>query len=517
MRITATSERSPQSIAAWRVPNGSYWWEIRVVAWISQNTKDLRTTVYFKWQVGSFNYWPYWNDTHTYTVSIGGQSQSTSFNLPQDRSNTYKDKSSVQSITVSHSTDGTYSGTISFKGYKCWEAFNYSEGLTLPTITVAQPEPSPEPEPTPEPEPEPEIPVPVINDLDPRFYILADGKVIYSNNDPEYYLINPKLKLELNKTDSLDFTIPPGNAMYNSISKLKTTIEVRQGSEILFRGRALDDSIDFNNRKTVHCEGALSFLGDTLMNPYTKETYKTADLIFKAALDQHVGQVPSATPQRRLKYVTSNVSTTIEMENSDYSYTSDIITKLINDVGGYLKLEYYDNGETGLSYLNSYNRTSSQIISFGENLLDLSQKVEATDVYTSVICFGKKDEQTGVRISTGFVEDNDAINTYGRIIRYFTYDDVETVEELNKLAEYQLLLGIRQTITFEIKAIDLHIINPKTEKIRVGDSVKIISRPHNADSYFQCSMIDMDLQNPDNTNYTFGATVKSLTDTTSKK
>ena len=521
MNVAATSESSPQALASWRVTSGSYWWEVRVVGWISQNASTLKTTLYFKWQVGSYNYWPFWNDVHTYTVTLGGQSRSVSFALSQDRSNTYKDKSGAQSIEVAHdSTTGAYSGTIRFQGAKCWETFDYSEGITFPTIAI--PEPTPEP-----PEPEPPIPdpVPVVNDEDPRFYIYADGKVLYSNNDEDYSIISPKLTLELNQTDSLTFILPPTHSMYNELRKLSTTIEVRQGKEILFRGRILDDEADFYNQKSVHCEGALSFLGDTLKVPYAEGSYRKAQDLFKAAIDEHFNQVPESTPYRKLKYVNSNMSTDVsDMGSDEYSYTSEIISSLLSEAGGYLKLEYYDDGTTGLSYLSSYDRTSSQVITFGDNLLDLVQQVDASEIYTSVVCLGKRDENTGQRLTVAsansgsiYVEDADSINTYGRIIRYFTYDDVESAAELKQLADALLQIGIQQTITFTIKAIDLHLISPETEKIRVGDYVRILSIPHGTDSYFQCSMIDLDMQSPDNTVYTFGATMKALTDSTSKK
>ena len=200
----------------------------------------------------------------------------------------------------------------------------------------------------------------------------------------------------------------------------------------------------------------------------------------------------------------------------------EALSSLVSEHGGYLKLEYYDTGETGLSYYSAPVHTSSQIIDFGENLLDLSQQIDATEIYTSVVCLGKKNDETKRRLTTGsgrdmYVENQDAINTYGRIIRTFTYDDIESQSELRSLANVLLALGVQQSITFTVKAVDLHILFPDVEKIRIGDSVQIRSIPHGINSFFQCSRIDMDLQSPDNTEYTFGATIKALTDTTSKK
>ena len=519
MNLTSTTESSAQTISSWRSYNGNYWWEIRLVGWIAQNTNSATTNIYFKWQVGSLNYWPYQNDNHTYTVQIGESVQTATFSLKQDRSNTYKDKSSAQSILVAHDSSGNYSGTIKIKGYKCWENFETSVSISVPSLTPVTPDPE---DPSAPIIIEPDNPqAPIINDLDPKYYIFADGEIIYSNNDEDYRMINPKLTLELNQADSLDFTIPPGNTMYNSLSKLKTTIEVKQGKEVLFRGRVLDDEIDFNNQKSVHCEGALSYLGDTIVSPYTKETYTNAKDAFKAAIQQHEALVPSSTPNRKIKYVTCNVSSSIEIENEEYSSTNEFINQLISKVGGYLKLEYYDTGETGLSYLSAIDHASSQSIEFGDNLLDLTQKVDASGVYTSVVCLGKKNEETNVRLKTGegsamYVENQDAIDTFGRIIRVFTYDDIENQNDLITMAKLMLLLGIQASTTFTIKAVDLHLLYPDIEKLRIGDAIRVRSTPHSTDAYFQCSKIDLDMQNPDNTVYTFGSTPVTLTDSTSK-
>lgn len=521
INLTATSESSPQVLYTAKVNGGSgYWWAVRCVGWISQRANSLETDIKTKWQVGAYNYWPYWNDVHAYSVTINGTTRTDNFNLPQDKSNVYRDKSSAKTITVHHnSTTGAFSGTISISGYKCWEAFSFTDSISVPTLTV--PEPSPEPSPTPEPDSK-NNGVPIVNDTDPKYYILADGKVIYSMNDEDFYVSNPKLTLSLNQTDNLTFTLPPTNIMYDQIDKLSTTIEVRQGSEVLFRGRVLSEEMDFYNSKEVYCEGALSFLGDTIMAPYSAGTYTTAEALLEAALEQHAEQVPEDFPDRLIFLDRCTVSASLDSENLEYSYTSDVVRSLLDEIGGYLKLEYYDDGETGLSYLSSIDHETSQSVEFGQNLLDLTETIDAADIYTSVVCLGAADENTGVRLTTGsgsamFVEDPEAIAVYGRIIRTFTYDDITDQSELRAVAQSLLEQGTQLAVTFSVKAVDMHLVLPTVEKIRVGDSVPIITRPHNIDSYIQCSEISIDMQNPDNTTYTFGATIKALTDTTSKQ
>lgn len=517
MMVDATSAQYPDELGIWKSYQGDWWGAVRLVGWITQNADSLQTKLYYKWQVGAFNYWPYWNDAHTYTVSIDGVSKSDSFKLPQP-TNDWRDVTGAQVIALTHDQNGEYSGTMRVSGYKCWESFSSDISIEFPSITIPS---SPEPEPEPVvPEDEPIIPIPQYIVSDNRYVVYANGVVLYHPDDPLRVILDPKLDLKLNETDGFEFTITPDNDLYSRLSKLGTTIEVHQGPDTLFRGRILDDDIDFYNNKSIHCEGVLAFLGDTIMNPYNSDTYKNVQGLFKAAIDSHYSQVPDYLPYRRLKYKKCDVSKDIDTEETEYSYTSDVLRKCLDEAGGYIKLEYNQNGYTEISYLASGDHTNSQKIEFAQNLLDISQHIDASEVYTSVLVLGKKDDNTGVRLkiddNNPYIEDQDAIKMFGRIIRHFEYDDVEDRTELRTLGLLLLNMGLMSSVTISIKAVDLHLLNPSIEKIRIGDYVRIISTPHGIDAFFQCCEIVIDMQNPENTVYTFGSTAKYLTDKVSK-
>lgn len=512
--ITATSEKAPQTIHEQTVngPTNGSWWSIRLVGWIYQQAGS--TTLNVKWQVGAHDYYPYWNDSHDYTVTIGDKNITDSFALPSNTSNSYIDKSSVKSITISH--EGAYSGSITITGYKCWEYFSFTDTISFPAVSSGGGS---------TPTQTSFNGIQVINDTDPRYYVFADDEILYSMNDENRYLLNMKLSLEINQVDQFDFTVPPTNILYSKLLRLKTTIEVRQGSEILFRGRILTEDIDFNNMKSIHCEGALSFLGDTLLEPYKEDKYTTAEAFFSDALTQHYNAVPASTPKRRLVKKNCTVSANITTSNETYSRTSDAISWLLDNVGGFIKLNYLADGTTEIYYLNSLGHTSSQIIDFGDNLIDISMSIDTSDICTAVLVEGGKDTDTEVREHV-YLEDAESIKTYGKIVRTYTYDDIvasddmtaeEASKQLNAMALYQLLLGTKLTMTVSAKAIDLHLVYPEYEKIRVGDNVRLRTRPHNIDSYFQCVSVDIDPQHPENNIYTFGAVLPAITDTTKKR
>ena len=84
-----------------------------------------------------------------------------------------------------------------------------------------------------------------------------------------YRVISPKLTVELNKSGSLEYILPPNNVMYDNVKKLKTIITAYQDNDEIFRGRVLHDDGDFYRKKKVYCEGELSFLLDSQQRPYT--------------------------------------------------------------------------------------------------------------------------------------------------------------------------------------------------------------------------------------------------------
>lgn len=63
----------------------------------------------------------------------------------------------------------------------------------------------------------------------------------------------------------------------------------------------------------------------------------------------------------------------------------------------------------------------------------------------------------------------------------------------------------------EVKGVDLSLINPDYKPIKVGEYVRVRSKPHGFDSFMLCSAVNLDLVNPENSEYTFGTTFDKLT------
>lgn len=110
-----------------------------------------------------------------------------------------------------------------------------------------------------------------------------------------------------------------------------------------------------------------------------------------------------------------------------------------------------------------------------------------------------------------------AVKKYGWV--GFTYKN-ENITDKDVLAYYGAV-ALKQRVspkrTMEIKAIDMHLINPDVKPIRIGEYVRVRSKPHNLDRYFLCTSITLDLNTPQNSLYTLGSSFNTLTGEQNKK
>ena len=117
------------------------------------------------------------------------------------------------------------------------------------------------------------------------YYVYADGDSIFNQFDKTLTIHSPKVTLELGKAGSFQFDIPPTNQYYNRLTQLKTNIRVELDNKTIFYGRVFSITRGFNNIKKVYCEGALSYLMDTLQQA---KSYKgKAKTLFENIIAAH--------------------------------------------------------------------------------------------------------------------------------------------------------------------------------------------------------------------------------------
>lgn len=350
------------------------------------------------------------------------------------------------------------------------------------------------------------------------YAIYADDQLLYAPDMANlgYIVTDAQLTTEINKAGSLEFTIPVTNPNYNAYSKLKSIIRLEQDGVEIWRGRVLDDTKDTDLSKDVMCEGELAFLNDMNVRKYDYSSGISVVDYFKWVMNYYGG----ASPYRSIKagnVTVPNTTLKIKMEEATNTCLDELSSNLVGAIGGYLRLRR-SNGQSYLDYIDAYSQTSNQVIEFGSNILSIEEYIDASDVYTVIIPFGKQDDNgnrvniTSVNNGSDFIESSQGASLFGRIDRSVVWDDVTDPNVLKQQAQSLLNSAIEMATTITISAVDLHLIDVNTDAIQLGDWVRVISPPHGIDSDFLCSKMVINLQNPDQSQYTFGLAFDALTD-----
>lgn len=341
-----------------------------------------------------------------------------------------------------------------------------------------------------------------------RFY--ANDELIFASDwaDPEYQLISPIIKMEVNKAGSLEFTILPRHPFYDALSKMKTRISVYMDDQPIFSGRVLSDDTDTYRQRKIYCEGSLAYLVDSVLGP-SKGT-RTAEEHFRLIIDSHNGQVED---EKKFTVGTIDIDEKAEShvfgEDNYRESFSAIQSDLIDSFGGYLRIRN-NNGIQYIDYLKSYDTVSTQTIEFGQNLIDLVNKQSGEDLFTVLLPIGKDKltiESAG-NSSTythngKYLENAEAIDDYGRIVKTEDFGDITDAATLMAKAEKYMAdnyKGIPPELS--IKAVDLHRYCPTVRPFELGDLITVKSSVHGVERALVCTAIEINIKELSKTSYT---------------
>lgn len=347
------------------------------------------------------------------------------------------------------------------------------------------------------------------------YTIYADDALLYSPGDEELSVLSPVLETSCNAAGTLTFVLLPEHPMYSALHKMRTRIDVRQDDEIIWRGRVLETETDFYRQKTVTCEGELTYLVDSVLHPYKLADYDgTAAGLFRLYLTRHNEAVSEA---QQFQIGNVDIETLSSVENTGYGNTWDEISGNLLDIhGGFLRVRH-EGDVRYLDWAKESGTSCGQVIRFGENLLDLSEYVSASETVTCLIPYaGQGDSKitiASVNDGKDYIEDAAGIALYGRIWGVTEFDTTDAAKLL-EMARENLQKRLKETITITISAVDLHLLDVNAESFRVGDKVRVVSPPHGIDAEYTCTAISLDLVSPDQSEYTFGTPETGMASTT---
>lgn len=356
------------------------------------------------------------------------------------------------------------------------------------------------------------------------YRVTCDNQTIYDPRSNVLQLINPRAVIGMGVAGTMTFKIPQLHPYYNALREERSILRFYQDDILLWRGRIRKIDRDKRNTKSVSAEGDLTDLNCSIQ-PYT--VYHDISLrdYLQTLLDIHNEQV-----EEDRRFVLGSV--TVEDPNdslyrySTYESTYTTITdRLVNRLGGYLVVRYSEDGTRYLDYLKEYGRVSGQKIAYGKNLADFSVSTTTTGLATVLIPLGAKLEDaegnlTEERLTVAaanngsiFIEDAEAVERYGRIVKTVIYDDVTLAENLLKKGYADLAAMKDATNTFKLRAVDLSLFDIDVDKIFAGDLVAVESAPHMVSDYIEVSERQYYLAAPESDVITMNKVRKGIVDT----
>lgn len=352
-----------------------------------------------------------------------------------------------------------------------------------------------------------------------------------------------KLTAKTNASDYLDFTVPYGHDLYSALAVKAETVKLYWDKDCLYVGTIESIETDLEGNLSVTCTGALDWLADTVVRPYSTiegEQPLTAPTSVNALFEWYVKQHNDHCMDSRKQFAVGvNQGALLDENNYVYRESEQLPTtldeiqdKIIDELGGYLFVRYEP---LTIDLYADVHATNAQIIDFGVNITDFSSTTDAADQYTAIRPEGatpdKEDDQEddpdpitietlpdgGTGYNADLWKTGDVVYSISGVSRYgyreyaYSNDDCETPEGLLTSACKALTVLLSPQLSITVKAVDLALYMDGYTHLKVGEAVRVRSKFHGVDEYLMVQSIELDLQDPSQSTYELGAEYSTLT------
>lgn len=375
-----------------------------------------------------------------------------------------------------------------------------------------------------------------------------------NDEDTKYVILDPKLTLEDSAAGSFECSIPKGNVGYDRISSVTTELivfrQTNSGYDAIWRGRIIQEDRDWYDNRSIKCEGELSYLNDSVQPQmeYFALTYAQYLTELLKIHNQQVGNYNRPGGWKRFSVGIVDFPDVVEYISTEFETTLEAISSIVEETGGHLQVRWSGNTRY-LDLLKDPPRTNSQVIRFGENLFDFTKNYDNTEFCTALLPVGAVIQDDGyydeedegvivgpdgeevevidetdygdegyeetyldqyttiesVNMGSLYLENTQAVQTYGWICRKVEWSDVDDPELLKELATIYLQSEQFDSMSIEAKIVDLQTIDKSLMYVKVLDNITVISPIHGLNKAFQVSKLEIPLDNPADTTITLGS------------
>jgi phage minor structural protein len=337
----------------------------------------------------------------------------------------------------------------------------------------------------------------------------------------EYTLTSAQLNNSITDAGTFTFVILPCNAAYSKLYELKSMIDVYRDDTLIWSGRVYSIMEQMDTSLKVVCEGMLAVLNDSVARPFIYND--TVSKLVSAFITSHNEQVEAAKQIAGFNITIDEKDNTIYREFEAYESTMTRLKDLADSYGGYMYITK-ESGSLRLNWVKALTEQCSQVINFGENLLDITQSVDSADIITVLVPLGayledSEGTRTNNRLTISSVNDNkdylvapqEYIDRYGYIYGTNTWDDVNVAAILKTKGQTYLNSKCVGQLTVNVSAVDLKDTGENVESFMCGQTVKVISEPHgltsDSNTWFEVTSQSLNLLNPAQNKMTLGLTL----------
>ena len=344
-------------------------------------------------------------------------------------------------------------------------------------------------------------------------------------------ITNGKIKEEINAIPSFSFSIYPNNAGYQLLTPFYTKVEVydEKHQHIAFDGRVLvvEPSMDSSGLilKRVTCEGKLAYLNDTIQEYCVPKNWTTKGLL------QQILKVHNARVDFSKVINLGNVQAVDANDNIYVGIQYDsswktLVEKLVKKSGGEFQFRNV-NGTLYLDYLKQIGEEKSTSIVLAKNMQSITQKIDSSSLITRLYPYGAKikakdesgnEKETEERLSISsanggkpYVEDAEYLSRYGVVETTQFWDDVNSLEILKSKGVAWLKENNRITVSYEIDAFDLSLIDVDSDELTVGNIYPVRNELLDIDEKLRVISRTIDVIEPHKTTLEFGSKKQTLT------
>ena len=285
---------------------------------------------------------------------------------------------------------------------------------------------------------------------------------------------------EINKVDNFTFKMYD-QGVAEQIMPIKDYIRVynTKTQEYDFEGRIFNISKGTDQNGAPYfefvCEGLLGFLHDAgIGNGRGKKTLKEHLLYFLGVYNRLIQSDEEKVIQAgNLTYSQINRQLTFEWFPEDSTFEI-VVNRLISENGGELQLRR-EGENLYLDWLDNIGHISATPIHTGHNLLKDEKSSDFSDYGTVYVPLGAKIGDTLSRLTIREVNNgseylyDEGRATFGRLMKWLVYDDVDDPAELKRLAQEDLNNQKFSKDQYTVSALDLSLNGLDIEGFKLGN------------------------------------------------